>query len=378
MYTPVQQVVADTGERGLNPGAVAAIVWDGRADVGVSGLAATDGPAMARDTVFRIASVTKPIVAAAAMALVDRGVFEITDPVANWLPELADPVVVRTPESAVDDVVPADRPITVEDLLTFRSGHGFLPDFGLPVVRLLMERAFQGPPRPQAVPPPDEWLARLATVPLAHQPGEGWTYNTGADILGVLLARAAGAPLPEVLRETVLDPLGMDSTAFAAPAGRPLPYVHRREQDGTLVAGDDEGGWTTPPAFPSGAGGLVSTLDDLLAFGAMLLNEGRSPAGRQVLAPSSVEAMLTPHVTAAPGNPFLQGQAWGYGGSVDIEARDPWNVPGRYGWVGGFGTAFYVTPATRTTAVWLTQVEMRGPDDFAGIADFLTLAARPA
>lgn len=369
----VDRVCAD----GRVPGAVALIATrDGRRHVAAGGSRAVGGPGMTRDTLFRIASTTKPIVAAATMALVDRGRLALDDAVERWLPELAAPRVLRSPTGPLDDVVPAERPITVHDLLAFRAGHGFIGDFGAPVVQALFAR-HQGPPQPQAFPAPDEWLARIAEVPLVHQPGRGWTYNTGSDVLGVLLARAEAAPLGDVLRDTVLDPLGMHDTGFSAPAGDLDRFAshYRRDEAGDLELVDaPDGQWATPPAFPSGAGGLVSTADDWCTFGRMLLNGG-AHAGRAVLSPGSVRAMTSPQAHAEPGNVFLDGQAWGFGGSVDVDAAKPWNVPGRYGWIGGTGTAGYVIPSTGVVAVWLAQVALQGPDDFSVLAEFLTLAA---
>ena len=363
------------------PGAVALIATgDGGLQVGTGGTRAVGGEPMTRDTLFRIASITKPILAASTMALVERGQLALDDAVERWLPELAAPQVLRSPTGPLDDVVAAERAITVRDLLTFQSGHGFIGDFGAPIVQLLFEQLHQGPPQPQAVPAPDEWMARLSRVPLVHQPGRGWTYNTGSDILGVLLARAESAPLPDVLADTVLDPLGMCDTGFAVPAGdlgRFASY-YRRDACGELALVDaPDGQWSTPPAFPSGAGGLVSTADDWCAFGRMLLADGEH-AGRRVLSPESVRQMTSAQVHGEPGNVFLDGQAWGFGGSVDVNTDRPWNVPGRYGWIGGTGTAGYVIPSAGVVAVWLTQLELRGPDDFSVVGDFLTLAATAA
>jgi CubicO group peptidase (beta-lactamase class C family) len=381
MVQALQELVDRLCASGRVPGAVALIdTGDGGRQVAVGGTRSVHGTSMTRDTLFRIASITKPVLAASTMALVERGRLALDDAVGRWLPELAEPRVLRSPTGPLDDVVPAERAITVRDLLTFRSGHGFIGDFEAPVVRALFDRLHQGPPQPQVVPGPDEWMARLAQVPLVHQPGRGWTYNTGSDILGVLLARVESATLPDVLADTVLEPLGMRDTRFAVPAddlGRFTSY-YRRSATGDLVLVDaPDGQWATAPAFPSGAGGLVSTADDWCTFGRMLLAGGEH-AGRAVLAPESVRQMTSPQARAEPGNVFLDGQAWGFGGSVDVTAAEPWNVPGRYGWIGGTGTAGYVVPSTGVVAVWLTQVELQGPDDFAAVGDFLTLAAAGA
>ena len=234
---------------GRFPGAVALVARDDRVDIGWAGVRTVGGTPMTRDTLFRVASLTKPILAAVTMVLVERGRLRLDDTVDRWLPELANPVVMRDLNGDIDDVVPAERAITVRDLLTFQSGHGFPPDFDLPVVQLLMNDLSQGPVLPQSVPPPDEWMARLARIPLLHQPGKGWTYNTGADILGVLLARLEAAPLPDVFTDTVLGPLAMSDTGFVVrPDDIPRlasSYRHDESDAFTLIDPPD-GDWTQP------------------------------------------------------------------------------------------------------------------------------------
>ncbi|MCY0941119.1 serine hydrolase domain-containing protein [Streptomyces antarcticus] len=369
-------------EDGTLPGAVALIAHGHDVEVAAAGSVDTAGSApMARDSLFRIASITKPVTAAATMMLVEDGSLTLDAPVARWLPELAAPMVVRTPSSPVDDVVPAQRPITVEDLLTFRAGYGFPSDFSLPAVQLLFSELKQGPPQPQQVASPDAWTAALARIPLLHQPGRAWLYNTCSDILGVLLARAAAMPLPDLLAERVFEPLGMTDTGFAVPQARlhRLTSYYRAAPDGGApeLLDAPDGQWARQPAFPSGAGGLVSTADDWLAFGRMLLAEGAYEGGR-LLSPESVRRMTTDHLTAeqrAAGTLFLEGQGWGFGGSVDVDRLDPWNVPGRYGWTGGTGTAAHVVPATGTVAVLLTQRELSGPSAPGLMRDFWRYAA---
>jgi CubicO group peptidase (beta-lactamase class C family) len=341
---------------------------------------ADGGAPMLRDSLFRVASITKPITAAAALILVDDGLMELQDPVGRWLPEIAEPSVVRVPDAAVDDVVPAARPITVADLLDFRAGYGFPSDFSLPAVGLLFSELEQGPPQPQHVAPPDEWMARLSRIPLLHQPGDAWLYNTCSDILGVLIARVSGRPLPELLAERLFEPLGMVDTAFDVPASKLDRFTtsYRLDPSGGLELVDTpDGQWSSEPAFPSGAGGLVSTLDDWLAFGRMLL-AGGSAGDRRLLSPTSVSLMTTDRLTEPQRNAsrlFLEGQGWGFGGSVDIAPVDPWNVPGRYGWVGGTGTAAHVTPSTGAVTVLLSQLEMTGPTPPDLMRDFWRYAA---
>jgi CubicO group peptidase (beta-lactamase class C family) len=369
--TALQDILERHVDDGTLPGVVALAARADRVEVAAAGRLALDGeePA-ARDSIFQIASITKPITAAAVLRLVDAGEVALADPVARWLPELAAPVVVRTPASPVEDVVPAVRPITVEDLLTFRAGWGYPADFSLPAVEALsaVEPGMLGRER---MPPTDAWLAALAGVPLLHQPGRAWLYNTCSDVQGALVERVTGRPFDEVLAEQVLGPLGMVDTGFAVPPadlGR-LATTYRPADGGGLELVDRPGPhWSARPAFASGAGGLVSTVDDWWAFGRMLLAGGTVVGGpddgRRILSAEAVQLMTTDHLTAAQradSGLFLEGQGWGYGGSVDIEATQEWAVPGRYGWVGGTGTSAYVTPSTGTVSVLLGQRELSGP-----------------
>ncbi|MFH9239710.1 serine hydrolase domain-containing protein [Streptomyces anulatus] len=382
--TPLHELLDAHIAKGSMPGAVALVSRGGRTEVASAGAAGLAGSApMRRDSIFRIASITKPIVAAAAMTLVEDGLIAPADPVAAWLPELAAPLVVRTPRSPVDDVVSAVRPITLLDLLTFRAGYGFPSDFSLPAVAPLFAELKQGPPQPQAVLAPDAWVAALSRIPLLHQPGDGWLYNTCSDILGVLVARVADRPLPAYLEERLFGPLGMTDTGFAvepAALDRFTSY-YRAGPDGgdhPVLVDAPDGQWSSPPAFPSGAGGLVSTVDDWAAFGRMLLAGGLNDDGRRVLAAESVRQMITDHLTPdqrAASGLFTEGQGWGFGGAVDIEIAAPWNVLGRYGWVGGTGTTAHIVPSTGAVAVLLTQMEMSGPAAPQVMRDFWTYAA---
>ncbi|MFB7600362.1 serine hydrolase domain-containing protein [Streptomyces sp. NPDC056160] len=364
---------------GVVPGAVALVAHGDDVEVVAVGSVDTEGTApMRRDTIFRIASITKPITAAAVLMLVEDGVLGLADPVAEWLPELSRPVAVRTPSSPVDDIVPAARPITVEDLLGSRCGWGFPSDFSLPAVRALFAVQKDGRAM-QDWPDPDTWLARLARVPLLHQPGEAWLYGTSSDLQGILVARASGRTLPEFLSERVFEPLGMRDTAFTVPVDRRSRFTsyYTNGEAGLALADTPGGDWSRLPAFPSGGGGLVSTADDWLAFGRMLLNGG-SGGGHRLLSPASVSRMTSNHLDASLREPaalFLEGQGWGYGGQVDVAPLEPWNVPGRYGWVGGTGTAAFVVPPTGTVTVLLTQVGMDSPAPTPMMRDFWRVTA---
>lgn len=245
----------------LVPGLVAAVGRGDDLNVVVLGEGAVDGRRLERDSLFRMASLTKPMVAAAALTFVADGTLELDQPVGGLLPELAAPTVVRSLSGPVDDTVPARRPITLRHLLTSTNGHGFPSDFSAPVAQLLVERLLQGPPSPQQVSPPDEWMAILGGIPLLHQPGEGFTYNATFDILGVLLARSSDSALPALMATRLFEPLAMTSTGFAFPAGteqRRTSY-YRHGDDGLAVQDGPDGQWATIPAFASGAGGLAST-----------------------------------------------------------------------------------------------------------------------
>jgi CubicO group peptidase (beta-lactamase class C family) len=366
--------------KGTLPGAVGLVADGDRTEVAAVGSASLGGAPMTRDSIFRIASITKPITAASVLMLVDDGQIALEDPVRQWLPELAEPAVVRTPASAIDDVVPAIRPITVSDLLSSTAGYGFASDFSLPAVQRLFSVQKDGR-EPQSFLPPDEWMAELATIPLVYQPGEAWLYDTCSTLQGVLVTRVSGQSLPDFMAERVFGPLGMADSAFEVPAAQRHRFTsyYRAGPDGGLELGDaPDGQWSSPPPFALGNGGLAGTADDWLAFGRMLLAGGITASGRRLLAADSVRLMTSDHTTPAQrkiGALFLEGQGWGFGGSVDIAAIDPWNVPGRYGWVGGTGTSAHIDPSTGTVAILLTQVAADSPVPPGWMRDFWRYAA---
>ncbi|MER6219176.1 serine hydrolase domain-containing protein [Streptomyces sp900105755] len=374
--SPLHATLRRHVEAGTVTGAVGLVARGDDVEVVAVGYTDVEGSApMARDSVFRIASVTKPVTAAALLMLVDEGRVGLGDPVADWLPELARPMVVRTPTSPVDDVVPAVRQITVEDLLSFRAGWGLPDDFALPAAQALFTVQDHGIPF-RDWPDPDTWLGLLAQVPMLHQPGEAWLYGTASALQGILVARVSGRTLPDFLAERIFEPLGMRDTAFEVPASKRHRFTsaYAPAADGTLRLTDTpDGAYSSLPRFPSGGGGLVSTADDWLAFARLLLNAGAAPDGRRLLSATSVSRMTTNHLTAAQRERaalFLEGQGWGYGGSVDVAPAEPWSVPGRYGWVGGTGTTAHLVPATGTVTVLLTQTAMTGPATTSFMRDF--------
>jgi CubicO group peptidase (beta-lactamase class C family) len=340
------------------PGLVALVAHGDQVRVEVLGEATIGGPLLRRDSRFRISSVTKPITAAATLVLAAEGAVDLDEPVDRVLPELAGRSVLRTVDGPLDDVVPATRPITARDLLTFTFGFGMVVEMFMaptpwPVVAAAQELrlATIGPPDPAHQADPDTWIAGFASLPLLAQPGERWMYNTGAQVLSVLLARAAGQPYADVLRTRIFEPLGMSRTAFWAPAGE-LPTAYVPTPDGLAVYDPPDGAWSRAPAFADGAAGLVSTADDLLAFARMLLR-----GGAPILSPAAVAAMTTDQLTAAQksrgglGSSFFDGRGWGFGGAVVTAGERA----GAYGWDGALGSAWLIDPARDLTVITLCQ-----------------------
>ncbi|MEO8801326.1 MAG: serine hydrolase domain-containing protein [Polyangiaceae bacterium] len=324
---------------------------------------------MRRDTIFRISSMTKLMAAAVAMMLIEDATISLDAPIERWLPELAGRRVLKRLDGPLDDTVPAKRAITVRDLFTLRMGIGIVwgPPDALPIQRAAegLHLGAMGAPKPQGPPPPDEWMSRFATLPLMEQPGECWRYNTSTDILGVLLARASGQPLELLLRERLFAPLGMKDTGFSVPPGevkRLATSYFANPHTGALDLYDEPAGgeWSRPPAFPSAAGGLVSTVDDCLAF-ARMMKAGGSLGKVRLLSETSVEAMTTDQIPAAQkaASPssldptFWDTHGWGLGVAIvtDREA----DGPSGFGWDGGLGTSMWWDPHEDRIAILMTQ-----------------------
>ncbi len=373
-------------ERGEVPGLVTLVARRGEGHVDAIGaMAAGSEEPMRRDTIFRISSMSKPITAAAAMILIEECALRLDEPVNRLLPELANRQVLRRPDADLDDTVPAHRPITVRDLLAFTMGLGIVAAAPgtVPIADALAELELgQGMPSPQTPPAPDEWLRRLGTLPLMYQPGERWMYNTGSDVLGVLIERASGQPFETFLKERIFDPLGMNDTGFDVIWDRigrlATSYVIDPESGAAAVYDEPAGGqWSRLPSFPSGGGGLVSTVDDFLAFADMLRGGGVS-RGERILSRPSVQFMtsdqLTPEQKAASGlvPGFFRVHGWGFGVAVVTERTEVAKSVGTYGWDGGMGTSWYNDPAEDLTMILMTQQAWTSPIPPRLLQDFWT------
>ena len=299
----MHDVMAGHVERGAVPGLVTLVSRRGEVHVDAIGMKVAGGTdPMRRDTLFRIASVTKPVTAAAAMILVEECKLRLDEPVDRWLPELADRKVLKRIDSPLNDTVPAKRPITLRDLLTFRLGLGAVmaPPDTYPIQKAMAEAGVApGPNMPSHG--PDELMKRFGSLPLLHQPGEKWMYHSGSDILGVLIMRVTGKKLEAFFRERIFSPLGMKDTGFSVPETKLDRLATCYQTDpatGRLRVFDEARGgrFVRPPVFESGGGGLVSTVDDFLAFGQMMLNKG-SHGRERILSRLSVELMTTDHLT---------------------------------------------------------------------------------
>jgi len=303
---------------------------------------------MARDSIFRIASMTKPITSVAALILLDEGKFELDDPVDRWLPELANPMVLRDPTAALDSGYPSPRPIRVIDLLTHRSGIVTPRTRPGPLLDALTEADANNSVGY------DQWLEWIGALPLAHEPGTTFNYGNSVDVLGILVERVSGMRFPDFLRERIFEPLGMNDTAFWIPPEKRPRAAHLQS------LGRVPESWipapTEIPGFPSAAGGLYSTVDDYLKFARMLLGGGKLGEVR-ILERSTVDRMTTNHLTLEQrkglpfggANGYWKGQGFGLG--VAIKDDPTVDTPelgiasvGAFGWPGVFGTWWEADP----------------------------------
>jgi CubicO group peptidase (beta-lactamase class C family) len=362
-------------DAGYVPGAIAVVARRGEVHIEATGNLAFDGAGsgtpMAADTICRIASMTKPVVAACAMSLVEDCTLRLDERVDTLLPELADMRVLADPNGPLDDTVPAIRPVTLRDLLTYTLGTGSVvaEPGAIPIADSLTALM-----RAEPAPPPDEWIRRLGTLPLVYQPGERWMYNTAANVTGILIARATGMSFGDALRERICAPLGMKDTAFSVGSqslSRLATAYQRDAGTGVVVVEDGpDGQWSHPPAFEDGGGGLVSTADDYLAFASALL-AGGTRQGERVLSRPSVTLMTSDHLTSAqkavpgfsPG--YFDDIGWAFGMSVRTRRTQLGPVVGpgpprtasvgSYGWGGLYGTAWYNDPAEDMTTILMMQ-----------------------
>ncbi|GIF64350.1 serine hydrolase [Asanoa ishikariensis] len=373
----MRDVLTGYVERGDVPGVVALVSRRGQTHVETLGTTAYGGGRpMSADTIFRVSSMSKPVTAAAAMMLVEECRIRLDDPIDALLPELADRQVLRSMGAALHDTVPAFRPVTVRDLLTFTWGFGqvYAPADAYPVLKAAWDLGIgMGEPRPREMPDQDEWLKRLGSLPLMAQPGEKWFYNTGSDVLGVLLSRASGLSYADLLRERVFEPLGMHDTGFWVGSLDRLAHGYWGDPAEPL---DTQEEWTSVPPFFSGAGGLVSTVEDFFAFGRMMLRTGE----HRLLSRPSLATMTADHLTRAQkvlphwvADEF-EASGWGFGGKVTTRRHTIADTPGRYGWDGGLGTSWRIDPAEEMITILMTQRAWSSPEPPPILRDFWTLA----
>ena len=367
-------------EGGEIPGLVALVARGDQVHVEAIGHKAFgDSQPIGRDAIFRIASVTKPIAGVAAMLLLQEGSMALDDPAAGWLPELAGQKVLRALTSELDDTVPAERPVTVEDILSFHLGFGSIMTSGAyPVQRAEADLGLKtlGPPWPPVDFTLDEWVARFGQLPLLEQPGTAWRYNTGATLAGALIERVAGAPLAEVLQERVFEPLGMVDTAFYVPPDKLDRFTTFHAVDNATgklqVLDQPDGWWSRPPKMVDASSGLVSTADDLWAFASMLAS-----GGGDLLSAESVQIMtldrMTPNERAE--NRVLVGDHSGWGLMMSVPAGDgSTGIPGGFGWDGGSGITWRTDTRVGLTGILLTQRMATSPVPTATVTDFWAAA----
>jgi CubicO group peptidase (beta-lactamase class C family) len=311
------------------------------------------------------------------MALVERGLLGLDDPIDRLIPELRARRVLRRVDAPLDDTEPARRDITARHLLTCTMGFGFPMTKG-PHPVMKEAAALQiglGPPKPATPHSPDEWIQRFASLPLMAHPGDAWMYDTSFAVLGVLISRAARTTLGVVLREYIFEPLGMADTDFHVPPQKLSRLVHCYQagangQTAALYDDRNDSQWAQPPAFPDAAGGLVSTANDYLKFAHMLLSGGVD-GERRILSEGSIAAMTTTYIRESQRGPasamFLDARGWGFGVSVALPPDDDWSRAGRYGWEGGLGTSWFNDPNAGVAAILLSQ---RFPPAFELFTDF--------
>jgi CubicO group peptidase (beta-lactamase class C family) len=362
LQTDLQAHVAE----GQPPGLAAYVGQRDEAHVFPAGVMAIGGAPVPRDAIFRIASMTKPFTTVAAMMLVEEGKLSLDEPVERLAPELADRRVLKRMDGPLDDTVPAHRPITLEDVLSYRLGWGIDFNWEAPFVKALNGLPGFGMPDPDWPGDDDAFLRELGRLPLQAQPGERWLYTLGSNLLGVLVSRAEGRPLDVIFKERIFEPLGMIDTDFFVPAAKQdrlvTGYVNN---GGKLEPFGLNGAYAKRPSFLAGDSGLVSTAPDYGKFARFML-DGTAPGGGRLLKPVTLEAMtsnrLTPEQMKGGEMILGPGGGWGLGIGVQVTAS-PYGAPaGAYGWNGGFGASWLNDPATGLIAILLTQRVFDSPD----------------
>ncbi len=363
------EIATEMVESGQAPGVVALVARGDQAHTEVRGSLSVGGPPMREDSIFRLGSMSKPLTGAATLALVAEGLLKLDQPVDDLLPELAvaGRRVLRRIDGPLDDTVPAERSITVRDLLTFTFGFGATGEMQIwperfPIVSAMEKALHLGDfTKPDLNSPLDQdaWIAGLASLPLMAQPGEQFLYNTGAAVLGVLMSRATGLPVAEVMRTRLFEPLGMRDTGFSADLPDRLATPQRFSRKTGWSDVDEQGrDWSKPPAFCDAAVGLISTAGDLLAFSRMLLRGG-DPVLPADLVAEMTRDQISPEQKArvSMGKGILNRRSWGYCTFVLTEGPDA----GGYAQGGAFGTSWLVNPALDLSVIVLTQRELDTP-----------------
>jgi CubicO group peptidase (beta-lactamase class C family) len=383
---PMLQGVVDAGDLS----GVVTLVWRKGEVAQVNALGYRDIAArapMSRDTLFRIASMTKPVTSVAAMMLIEEGRLNLEDPVSRWIPELSGLQVLKDPQGPLDATYPAPREITVEDLMTHRAGLAYAFSAVGPLADAY-EAALGSPFAPPLT--PDQWLAALGTLPLIYPPGERFHYSQATEVLGFLVARLEGKPLGQVLRERIFGPLGMEDTFFWCPPQKRdrLARLYRAPPEGGPLQDVSLAIEKTPPAFEAGGAGLISTADDYLRFARMMLGGG-AVDGVRLLAPQTIALMTRNRLTEAQreipflGMPRWASQGFGLGVSVIVDPeKHAWmgaGSKGAFGWPGAFGTWWQADPAEEMVMIYLIQNSMPlEPGSAAQLAAGQPMAARAA
>ena len=381
--------VAGAIEAGDLSGAVTLIWRKGEvAQVGVLGQRDIEKSLpMERDTLFRIASMTKPVTSVAALMLVEEGRLRLDDPITKWAPEFADMRVLKSPDGPLKETYPAPRDITVEDLMTHRAGLAYAFTSTGPIAHAHQKALGDVLENPL---PPDEWMAALGGLPLSFPPGERFHYSHATDVLGFLVGRVAGEGFREFLMRRIFQPLGMVDTDFHVPPEKRdrAAVVYRQDQASGALEPVAFAQYDSPPAFCGGGGGLISTADDYLKFARLMLNGGELD-GVRLLEAQTMALMRTNRLTDAQraipflGMPFWTGQGFGLGVSMVMdEDKHAWmgaGSVGAFGWPGAFGTWWQADPSEDMVLIYLIQNSMPlGPEAVTQIAVNPRMGARLA